>query len=60
MKPVDVLQVKLEEYELALLKSKTLYKVNSISEKQHREHEKNLIPKIDAYRYAIRILNEHT
>ena len=56
IKPLQLLEEKLLEYEKALHKSFTAYQAKQITEEEHNTHKKNLNPKIFEYRQAINTL----
>lgn len=59
MEPIEVLKEALYRWERALEKSEQFFREKSISIQVHRLHKKNLEPKIQSFRRAIKILEEH-
>jgi len=59
MDPIEVLKEHLYRWERALEKSKQFFETKQITIQVHRLHKKNLEPKIEAFKQAIKILEEH-
>ena len=56
--PIELLEQKLEEHQVALQKSINLYNQGLLDAATHVEHKINLKSLIDRYTYAIYILKE--
>ena len=60
VKPTELLEERLQEYEKALHKSFIFYRDKKINEAEHLIHKKNLNPLIFDYKKAIEILKNWT
>jgi hypothetical protein len=56
--PLQLLKTTLEEHEVSLQKSINLYNQKLIDEETHLTHKQNLKKLIEAYQYAIYILEQ--
>jgi hypothetical protein len=57
--PLQLLEDHLNDLEKAARKSKDAFDLNLIDEETHKLHIKNLTPKIQDFRYAIRVLTSY-
>jgi hypothetical protein len=58
--PKELLELRLKEYEKALEKSNSLFDRGILPPSVHDTHVENLTPKIEDFRYAIKILTKYT
>jgi len=58
--PLELLETELTKYVRAFNKSAKSYNEGGIDLSMHTKHLENLVPKISAYKLAIRILRDNT